>query len=151
MVDQFLESRSKEYLYVPRNENFGIMKIKDKVNGTFTYNDDSLISTSHNFALKLLTTEEKKNYIEDKRFYNLMKDREEFSGTGNFCFRMPDEQVHQLSWFHSQHCQIPKLLQFGFFCQSAGDGMQDIYKLIAKMLFDVSKPEEAENKNSLTL
>ncbi|MBA2711399.1 MAG: hypothetical protein H0U57_12510 [Tatlockia sp.] len=127
MIDQFLESRSKEYLYVPRNENFGIMKIKDKLDGTLTYDDNSLICTSHNFALKLLTTEEKKNYMEDKRFYDLMKDREDFLNTGNFSFRMPDRQLHQLSSFYSQHCQIPRLLQFGLFCQNAGGGMQGLY------------------------
>ncbi|MBA3535855.1 MAG: hypothetical protein H0T84_04490 [Tatlockia sp.] len=151
VISQHLETKSMEYLYVPYEECDGIRKIEFWLRNPVPHTTaTSLVAGTKNYILKIVTEEEKNKYVEDKRFYYQMKNRDEFATSTSFS-KMSEEQKFQLSSFHSQLGQAPKLLQFGLFCQSAGEGMQDIYHHVAQSLLDLNKPKQPETKSNPTI
>ncbi|MBA3535585.1 MAG: hypothetical protein H0T84_03085 [Tatlockia sp.] len=134
-VEQYLDFKDEEFIYIPTEEYKGIVYINNALNRPITHNP---LQSKH-FTLEVMAQEGKNRYLGDRRFYVQMKNREEFSKTHNFS-KMDDKLTHELTSFHSQLSEWKRVRQFGIFAQNQGIP-QDICNIVGQNLADLVKNE----------
>ncbi len=145
-VEQYLDFKDEEFVYIPSVEYSGIINIINAL--TNRPNNHTPLQSNH-YTLEIMSHEGKNKYLENKRFYTTMKDREAFLDTGNFS-NISENQKQILTSFHSQLNQWPKLRLFGSFAKNNGIP-QDIYSVIRQKLVNLSNGEVEIKENETQL
>ena len=150
-VNQFINTKSQEYLYVPSIEFDGIDNInRTLITGGKSNNRENVdLMESQGYILRILTHEENEKYSENCRFYNLMKNQKCFEYTRNFS-EMPESKIQKLASFQSQLSDWKKLRQFGIFIKNQ-DIPPEIYNLVRQKWVDSNKNDVNVKSEDISL
>lgn len=143
VVKQFFETRSDEFLYVPREEGEGVANIIRALGsnvGDSVGLDD--VAKSKKYILKIFSHEQKEKYLEDYRFYNQIKTQECFLYSRNFA-HMSTSNKQKLRLLYNWE----KVRLFGIFAQ-AQNIPGDILKVVCRKLVDLNTNTEDEIKET---